>query len=193
MPPAQKRTTGRRPFAVVQLRRENAAGSLFHLVGFQTRLKWSEQRRVFSMIPGLERAEFVRYGAMHRNLYLNAPKVLTEGYALRDDGRVRFAGQIAGVEGYSEAAGSGLVAGIAAAAQASGRSPIRPPETTMLGALMRHTTGVTSDYQPMNANFGLLPPPPDGIRGKRLRHEALMARALADVRAYAREASEGFQ
>ena len=171
--------TGRMPFAVVQLRQDNAQGTLYNMVGFQTRLKWGEQKRVFGMIPGLENAEFARYGVMHRNTYLEGPSLLDRNYALRGDPLIRFAGQMTGVEGYTESAASGLVAGIGLASRLLGREEPDFPGTTMLGALMRHTITPCADYQPMNANFGLLDPLPEKVRGgKRARYEALSERAL---------------
>lgn len=176
--------SGKRPYAVVQLRKENAAGSLLNIVGFQTRLTWGEQRRVFCMIPGLEAAEFVRYGVMHRNTYLNSPRVLLATYQLRNRPDLLFAGQITGVEGYVESAGSGLLAGRNAALLAQGRSAQVPPADTMLGALARYITSADPDnFQPMNANFGLLPPCPD-IRDKTKRKSAMAQRALGSIAAW---------
>lgn len=173
--------TDRRPYAVVQLRKENAAGSLLNLVGFQTRLKWGEQRRVFRMIPGLEGAEFVRYGVMHRNTYLNAPRVLHPTYQWQGDDRTLFAGQITGVEGYVESAGSGLVAGLNAALLARSGKALSLPTDTMLGALAWYITGADEkDFQPMNANFGLLPSI-GSIKDKAARKSALAEQALASL------------
>ncbi len=174
--------TGKQPFAVVQLRQDNAAGTLYNLVGFQTRLKWGEQKRVFSMIPGLERAEFARYGVMHRNTYLKSPEVLTDNFALKGRPMLRFAGQMTGVEGYMESAASGLIAGIGLAHRLTGR--VEPVFTgkTMMGALMRHTVTPTGDFQPMNANFGILDSLNDRVRGKRNRYERLSERALEEMR-----------
>ena len=173
--------TGREPYAVVQLRRENAQGTLYNLVGFQTRLKWGEQKRVFSMIPGLENAEFARYGVMHRNTYLNSPDVLGRNYALRADPLTRFAGQLTGVEGYMESAASGLVAALGLYMALRGRPEPDFGGRTALGALERHVRTATKDFQPMNANFGILDPLPVRVRGKRNRYEKLAERALAEL------------
>ncbi|MGI6082766.1 MAG: FADH(2)-oxidizing methylenetetrahydrofolate--tRNA-(uracil(54)-C(5))-methyltransferase TrmFO [Limnochordia bacterium] len=167
-----------RPYAVVQLRKENREGSLLNLVGFQTRLKWGEQRRVFRMIPALANAEFVRYGVMHRNTFLNAPRVLRPTYQWRQRDTLFFAGQITGVEGYVESAGSGLIAGRNAALLAKGKSPQTLPPETMLGALVEYITSADPrHFQPMNANFGLLPP---GItvKDRAQRKQLLAERAL---------------
>ena len=173
--------TGKQPFAVVQLRQDNAQGTLYNIVGFQTRLKWGEQKRVFGMIPGLEKAEYARYGVMHRNTYLNSPDVLGDNFALKTDPLIRFAGQMTGVEGYMESAASGLLAGVMLSRRLRGLSEPTLPGTTMLGALVRHTTTKTSDYQPMNANFGILDPLEKRVRGKKFRYEAMSERALADL------------
>ena len=173
--------TGKQPFAVVQLRHDNAQGTLYNIVGFQTRLKWGEQKRVFGMIPGLEKAEYARYGVMHRNTYLNGPDVLGDNFALKTDPLIRFAGQMTGVEGYMESAASGLLAGVMLSRRLRGLSEPTLPGTTMLGALVRHTTTKTSDYQPMNANFGILDPLEKRVRGKKFRYEAMSERALADL------------
>lgn len=170
--------TGRAPYAVVQLRQENEAGTLYNLVGFQTRLKWGEQKRVFSLIPGLEHAEFVRYGVMHRNTYLNSPDVLGANYALKADPRVRFAGQLTGVEGYMESTGSGLTAAIGLAKLLRGDPEPDFTGQTVLGALARHVTTPVHNFQPMNANFGILDPLAERVRGKRLKYEKLSQRAL---------------
>lgn len=156
--------TGKRPFAVVQLRQDNAEGTLFNLVGFQTNLKWSEQKRVFSLIPGLESAEFVRYGVMHRNTYIDSPNLLTPSNNLKCEPRIFFAGQITGVEGYVESVSSGLIAGINAARMIKGREPVRFPVNTVMGALSAYiSTGAAANFQPMNANFGIMPKPKDKI------------------------------
>ncbi|MCL1790715.1 MAG: methylenetetrahydrofolate--tRNA-(uracil(54)-C(5))-methyltransferase (FADH(2)-oxidizing) TrmFO [Peptococcaceae bacterium] len=184
---------GRTPFAVVQLRKENAAGSLLNLVGFQTHLRWGEQERVFRMIPGLERAEFVRYGVMHRNTFLNAPRVLDGDFGLRGDPRVFFAGQITGVEGYVESAASGLMAGINAWRRVQGCSTLVFPETTALGGLARHLAGSpTGDFQPMNINFGLLPPLGERVRGKKEKNSRLARRALNALEDFCSGALEDF-
>lgn len=170
--------TGKRPYAVVQLRQENAAGTLYNLVGFQTRLKWGEQKRVFGMIPGLEKAEFARYGVMHKNTYLNGPEALTGNYAFKGDPMLRFAGQFTGVEGYVESAASGMTAAIGLFCAMNDRpEPVFTGET-MLGALSRHVTTPSPDFQPMNANFGILDPMNVRIKAKKERYERLSLRAL---------------
>lgn len=178
--------TGRQPFAVVQLRREDRAGQMWNLVGFQTRLRTGEQRRVFPLIPGLAAAEFLRLGSIHRNSYVNAPATLSQHLAVKDNPRLLFAGQITGVEGYTESAASGLLAGLNLARLTAGEPPLVPPPTTMLGALCRYL--VTCDparFQPMNANFGLLEPLESAVRDKTRRREQLVARALQDGDAFA--------
>ncbi len=171
--------TGHRPWAVLQLRRENAEGSLLNLVGFQTNLKFPEQRRVFGMIPALKNAEFVRYGVMHRNTFLDSPRLLSATYALKEDDRVFFAGQMTGVEGYMESASSGILAGLNAVAKLKGLAPLILPDVTMMGRLAQYISGYEGhDFQPMGANFGILSPLDTHIRDKRLRYEALSARAL---------------
>ena len=174
--------TGRRPYAVVQLRKENAAASLLNLVGFQTRLKWGEQRRVFRMIPALHSAEIVRYGVMHRNTFVNSPRVLHPTYQTRVREDLFLAGQMTGVEGYVESAAAGLIAGINAARLALGERPVVPPAATMLGSLARYITSADPEhFQPMNANFGLLPPLPERVRGKEARRKAQVERALEAI------------
>ena len=170
--------TGREPYAVVQLRQENAQGTMYNLVGFQTRLKWGEQKRVFSMIPGLENAEFVRYGVMHRNTYLNGPDVLDANYALKGNPLVRFAGQLSGVEGYMESTASGLVAAIGLACVLTGRPEPDFTGKTILGALARHVSAPNTNFQPMNANYGILESLPARVKGKRNRYEKLSERAI---------------
>lgn len=171
--------TGKRSYAVVQLRKENLEGTLFNLVGFQTHLKWAEQARVFRLIPGLERAEFVRYGVMHRNTFLNAPKVLNADFSLKGRPDLFFAGQMTGVEGYVESAASGLAAGLNAWRRLSGKETLVFPPETALGGLARHLEGSPSvDFQPMNVNFGLLPPLPERIRNKREKNLKISERAL---------------
>jgi methylenetetrahydrofolate--tRNA-(uracil-5-)-methyltransferase len=175
--------TGKRPFAIVQLRKENAAGTLYNLVGFQTRLTFEAQKKVFCVIPGLADAKFARFGKMHRNSYIDSPRLLDAACALRSDPSVFFAGQMTGVEGYSESTASGLIAGINAARSAKGLSAVTPPDTTMLGALQRHISdaGIT-DFQPMNSSFGLLPP----IDCKKKERKSLLAwRALKDMAEWA--------
>lgn len=180
--------TGHRPWAVVQLRTENRANSLYNLVGFQTNLKFGEQKRVFGMIPGLEDAEFVRYGVMHRNTFLNSPQLLDADYSLRQRPQLFFAGQITGVEGYMESASSGILAGLNAARRLRGQETLILPETTMMGALSRYISGYAGkDFQPMGANFGILPPLPNRVRDKRQRYLALAERALADLQKFSEE------
>lgn len=179
--------TGHRPWAAVQLRKENEEGSLYNLVGFQTNLKFGEQKRVFSMIPGLENAEFVRYGVMHRNTFLNSPVLLQEDLALKAKPNVRFAGQITGFEGYMESAACGLLAARAVWAQLNGKEQKAPPANTMLGQLIRYITAENKNFQPMGANMGLLPPTETHIRDKRLRYMALAERAVADMTQWAQE------
>ena len=172
--------TGHRPWAAVQLRRENAAATLFNLVGFQTNLKFPEQKRVFSMIPGLQNAEFVRYGVMHRNSFINSPKLLNPDLSLKTDGNIFFAGQLSGVEGYMESAASGIIAGINAAARLNGKNPLILPEFTMIGALLSYICNpAVTDFQPMGANFGIIPPTEPHIRDKRERYAALSKRSLS--------------
>ena len=173
--------TGATPYAVVQLRQDNREATLYNLVGFQTHLTWGEQRRVFRMIPGLETAQFVRFGVMHRNTYINSPRVLLPTFQLRSKPRIFFAGQITGVEGYVESAASGLMAGVNAARLAKGLEPLTFPPTTCHGALANYiTTAVTKDFQPMNVTFGLLPPL-EGRTPKKFRKERLATRALDDL------------
>lgn len=168
--------TGRMPWAVAQLRAENRAGTMWNLVGFQTSLTYPEQRRVFRMIPGLEQAEFLRYGAVHRNTYINAPTLLRPTWQTRNRDDLLFAGQITGVEGYVESVGSGLVAGINAARLAQGREPLVMPEASVLGALAAYITSADpKHFQPMNANFGLLPDPAPGRRTKKAERRELQA------------------
>jgi methylenetetrahydrofolate--tRNA-(uracil-5-)-methyltransferase len=177
--------TGRRPFAVVQLRQDNLAASHFSVVGFQTQLKWGEQKRVFRMIPGLAEAEFVRMGMIHRNTYVNAPSTLEPTFEARKRPGLFFAGQMSGVEGYVESAASGLLAGVSAAFRARGEEPASFPEDTALGALGRYIA--RSDprhYQPTNIAFGLLPELPERIRDKRRKRLAVAERALASLEAF---------
>lgn len=171
--------TNHRPWAAVQLRRENAGGTMFNIVGFQTNLKFGEQKRVFSMIPALQNAEFVRYGVMHRNSFLDSPRVLNKSFSLKNYPSVFFAGQITGVEGYMESAGSGILAGINAVRFAENKDFLDLPKTTMLGALSDYISDETvKSFQPMGANFGILPPIEPKIRDKRMRYAALAERAL---------------
>jgi len=174
--------TGKQPHAVVQLRQDNSAGTLYNMVGFQTHLKWGEQKRVFSMIPGLEHAEIVRYGVMHRNTFINSPKLLRPTYQFRDRDDLFFAGQMTGVEGYVESAASGLVAGINAARHALGLEPLVFPEDTTLGSMAKYiTTADFRNFQPMNANFGLFPPLDQKIRNKKEKNETIARRALERI------------
>lgn len=176
---------GREAYAVVQLRQDNAAASLYNLVGFQTHLKWPEQRRVFGMIPGLENAEFVRFGVMHKNTYLNSPQLLDKHFNLRSNKRFYFAGQMTGVEGYVESAASGLMAGLAAARAVLELPEVEFPDVTAHGALANYISNPTiENYQPMNINFGLIPPLTVRIRKKREKNAQIAARAL--------EALDGF-
>lgn len=180
--------TGHRPWAVLQLRRENDAGTLLNLVGFQTNLKFPEQKRVFGMIPALKNAEYVRYGVMHRNSFIDAPRVLTERFNLKKEPRIFFAGQITGVEGYMESAASGIIAGINAARLINGENGFVPPADTMLGAFCRYVSDESlKNYQPMGAAIGLLPPPKERIRDKRERYGFIAERALRSLEKYIKE------
>lgn len=174
--------TGHRPWACVQLRRENSKGTMFNLVGFQTNLKFGEQKRVFSMIPGLENAQFVRYGVMHRNSFLNSPKLLNADFSFREKDNLFFAGQITGVEGYMESASSGIIAGINAVRKAEGKTPFILPDITMIGALCDYISDESvKNFQPMGANFGVLPVIEPKIRDKKERYAALSNRSLAYI------------
>ncbi len=178
--------TGREPFAVVQLRQEDRAGQMWNLVGFQTRLKVAEQQRVLRMLPGLERAEFLRFGSIHRNAYINSPRALTAHLSAKDDPMLLFAGQLTGVEGYTESAATGILAGINLARLVRGESPLVPPPTTMLGALYRYVHAADPEhFQPMNANFGLLEPLERAPRDKQKKKELLAERALAHMDEFA--------
>lgn len=171
--------TGKRPYAVIQLRQDNAAASMYNIVGFQTHLKWGEQKRVFQMIPGLENAEFLRYGVMHRNSFMNSPELLRPTYQSKKRNDLFFAGQMTGVEGYVESAGSGLVAGLNAARLAKDEELIEFPRETAIGSMAYYITHAEGKhFQPMNANFGLFPSLPERIRDKKLRYETLAERAL---------------
>jgi methylenetetrahydrofolate--tRNA-(uracil-5-)-methyltransferase len=173
-------------YAVVQLRQEDRAGQMWNLVGFQTRLKIPEQQRIFRTIPGLERAEFLRFGSIHRNSYVNAPQVLTPHLSAKDDPRLLFAGQLTGVEGYTESAATGLIAGINLARMLGGEEPLVPPATTMLGGLYRYLREADpAHFQPMNANFGLVEPLPEPVKDKQKKKERLVERALADIDRFA--------
>lgn len=177
--------TGRRPWAVVQLRSENRQGSLYNLVGFQTNLKFPEQKRVFSMIPGLEQAEFVRYGVMHRNTFLDSPRLLESDLSLEKRPEIYFAGQITGVEGYVESAASGILAGHNLARRLRGEQPLQLPLDCMLGALVHYISDPSvSDFQPMGANMGILPPWQERVKDKTKRYELIANRGLDSLRAY---------
>lgn len=172
--------TGKRPYAVVQLRKENSGGTMYNIVGFQTNLKFGEQKRVFSLIPGLENAEFLRYGVMHRNSFLNSPKLLCKDFSLRSDGRIFFAGQITGVEGYMESAASGIIAGKNMARRLNGEAPLELPDVTMLGALSAYISDESvENFQPMGANMGILPDIGERIKDKQERYQVIADRSLA--------------
>src|SRR5258705_7327725 len=184
--------TGREPYACVQLRQDNLAGDHFSLVGFQTQLKWGEQARVLQIIPGLERAEFVRFGMVHRNTYVNGPTVLRETWQVRSRPTLFFAGQMSGVEGYVESAASGLLAGLNAAALAKGDPIVAAPRTTAIGALAYYVSHANpAHYEPSNITFGIIQPLATAPKGKKLRNEALSARALADLDAWIAARPEG--
>ncbi len=171
--------TGKEPYAVVQLRRDNADGTIYNLVGFQTHLKWPEQRRVFTMIPALRNAQFLRYGVMHRNTYLDSPRLLDRYYRLKADPRIAFAGQMTGVEGYVESCASGFLAGVELARRLNGQAPIDFPAETAIGALGLYVSnGSVGDFQPMNINFGIIPPLDHRVKGKRNKNAELSRRAL---------------
>ena len=174
--------TNRRPYSVVQLRKENSSGTMYNIVGFQTNLKFGEQKRVFSLIPGLENAEFVRYGVMHRNSFLNSPKLLDADFSLRSDRRIFFAGQITGVEGYMESAASGIMAGINMTRKLSGKDSLILPTDTMIGALSHYISDESvTDFQPMGANMGILPPCPTRIKDKQERYRIVAEAALMSL------------
>lgn len=177
--------TGKRPYACVQLRAENSEGSLYNIVGFQTNLKFGEQKRVFSLIPGLENAEFMRYGVMHRNTFINSPKLLDLHFNMRQHKSIFFAGQITGVEGYIESAASGIMAGLNMSRKLLGRQMLVLPPTTMIGALSRYISDESVvNFQPMGCNMGILPEFPERIRDKKEKYEAIAARGLADLDEY---------
>jgi methylenetetrahydrofolate--tRNA-(uracil-5-)-methyltransferase len=189
--------TTRRPYAVVQLRQDNALGTLYNMVGFQTKLKHGEQSRIFRTIPGLEDAQFARLGGLHRNTFIQSPKVLDPSLRLKVQPRLRFAGQMTGVEGYVESSAIGLLAGRFAAAERLGRASTPPPRTTALGALIAHITGNADakTFQPMNVNYGLFPDmePPPGVKGKergRAKKQAMSRRAIADLEAWLKSGDE---
>ena len=171
--------TGRDPYAVVQLRKDNAEGTIYNLVGFQTHLKWPEQKRVFSLIPALREARFLRYGVMHRNTYLDSPRLLDRYYRLRSDPRISFAGQMTGVEGYVESCASGFLVGVETARRLQGKEPIDFPQETAIGALGLYVSGGSvGDFQPMNINFGIIPPLGYRVKGKRNKNAELSRRSL---------------
>ena len=176
--------TAKRPYAIVQLRQDNTSGTLYNLVGFQTNLKFGEQKRVFSMIPGLENAEFIKYGVMHRNTYINSPKLLNREGNLKTNNSIFFAGQITGVEGYVESIASGVFAGINAVKELKGEEKIIFPKETVIGALTNYVSSPNEKFQPMNANFGILPPLEEKIRDKRKRYEAMAKRSLNRIKKY---------
>ena len=174
--------TGKEPFAVVQLRRDNSEGSVYNLVGFQTHLRFGEQKRVFSMIPALRNAEFVRYGVMHRNTYLDSPRLLDRYYRLKSDERIAFAGQMTGVEGYVESAASGFLAGVELARRLEGKAPVDFPQETAIGALGLYVSnGSVTEFQPMNINFGIIPPLGYRVKGKRNKNAELSKRSLTII------------
>ena len=184
--------TGKEPYAVVQLRQDNACGSQYNLVGFQTRLKWGEQKRVFSLIPGLAQAEFVRYGVMHRNTYLDSPKLLQKDLRLKTNPRLFFAGQITGVEGYIESAACGLLAGVNAARLALGKQTIEWPLTTACGSLIQYITVPAKNFQPSNITFGLMPALGRKVRDKKAKNYEIAQRALADLPDFLRQKEEAY-
>ena len=174
--------TGREPFAVVQLRRDNAQGSIYNIVGFQTHLKFPEQKRVFSMIPALHNAEFLRYGVMHRNTFLDSPRLLDRYYRLKKEPRIAFAGQMTGVEGYVESAASGFLVGIETARRLKGQPPVDFPREMAVGALALYISNESvTQFQPMNINFGIMPPLDHRVKGKRNKNAELSARSLAII------------
>lgn len=176
--------TGARYYAVAQFRKENTQGSMYNLVGFQTNLTFKEQKRVFRLLPGLENAEFYRYGVMHRNTYINAPKVISSAFNLKEHKNIFFAGQICGVEGYMESIMSGLLAAVNMDAMLNGRSAVICPETTICGSLQRYIAADNIDFQPMNANYGILPELAETVRDKKLKKSKYGSRAVEDMRKY---------
>jgi methylenetetrahydrofolate--tRNA-(uracil-5-)-methyltransferase len=179
--------TGRWAYACLQLRREDEVGSMYNMVGFQTNLLWGEQKKVFSLIPALKNAEYHRYGVMHRNTFINSPKVLNKDYSLKENPNVFFAGQITGVEGYVESAGSGLMAGIYCLQKLQGKQVTPVSEYTVLGALAKYITTENKDFQPMNANFGVIPPLNEIIRDKAERKRKMAERSLSLVSEFIKE------
>lgn len=179
--------TGRWPYACLQLRKEDENGTMYNLVGFQTNLLWGEQKKVFGMIPALRNAEFLRYGVMHKNTFINSPNVLNTDYSLKSNGKTFFAGQITGVEGYVESAGSGLMAAIYCERKLNEKTDIRISEYTVMGSLARYITSAGKEFQPMNANFGVLPPPETATRDKALRKRMQAERSLKYVELFKKE------
>lgn len=181
--------TGKTAYAIVQLRKENRAGTMYNMVGFQTHLKFPEQKRVFGMIPALKNAEFLRYGVMHRNTFLNSPKILNEKFQVKNRPNLFFAGQITGVEGYMESAASGIAAGIHAARSVLGKTPVCFPPETAIGALSRHVSSPCADYQPMNVNYGIIKPPDIKIKDKKRKAELIYERSMESMAALLSELS----
>lgn len=179
--------TGRWPYACLQLRKEDASGSMYNMVGFQTNLKWGEQKRVFSIIPALKNAEYLRYGVMHKNTFINSTKVLNYDYSLKTNDKIYFAGQITGVEGYVESAGSGLLVAIYLERKLKGKKPIKISEKTVLGSLTKYITTENPNFQPMNANFGILPPLDNIIRDKSERKRQMAERSLKLIKEFIME------
>ena len=174
----------KRPYAVVQLRQDDSKGTIYNIVGFQTNLKYGEQKRVFSMIPGLQNAEFIKYGVMHRNTYINSTKLLDETYNLKSNNNIYFAGQITGVEGYVESISSGMVVALNAVARLKGEMPIKFSEYTMIGALAKYISNENNskNFQPMNANFGILPELDEKIKDKKLKYQKLAERSFSCIK-----------
>lgn len=183
-PVGLKDRDGNKFYAVLQLRKENAEGTAYNLVGCQTNLKWGEQKRVFSIIPALKNAEYLRYGVMHRNTFINSPFCLNPDFSLKNNPTVFFAGQITGVEGYVESAASGILCAVHMLEKLEGRQPLIPDKTTVMGALSAHISGANPDFQPMNANFGILKPLDKNIRDKKMRYAALADRAIESMKRY---------
>ena len=179
--------TGRRPYAVVQLRQDDANGTMYNLVGFQTNLKFGEQKRVFSMLPGLANAEFVKYGVMHRNTYINSSQLLDNTYCLKKNPNIYFAGQITGVEGYVESICSGMVVGLNVASRLLGKERVEFPEDTIIGALANYIATPNEKFQPMNANFGIIPELEERIKDKKLKYGKLADRAISSIQAYIKQ------
>ena len=173
--------TGKRPYATVQLRQDNSSGNLFNMVGFQTNLKYGEQKRVFRLIPGLEKADFTKYGVMHRNSFINSPELLDETYNLKKNNNIFFAGQITGVEGYVESIASGLVASINAVNILKGKEKTKFSEVTMIGALSKYIATPNKNFQPMNANFGILPSLEEKIKDKKVKYRKLADKAIEEL------------